>query len=64
MRVNAIIDAREECKRLMARIDELEQAANFKDAVTGYGNIWGCPESAALRRASMDLSRALSKMRK
>ena len=49
-----------EMKRLKKAIAALE--AN--DDYLSYGYYYGCKESGAVRRASMDLTRALSEMRK
>jgi hypothetical protein len=51
--------AKAEAKRFLKRLDEYEQE------VKARGGNYDCPkESGALRRASMDLTRALAEMRK
>ena len=65
MRLTNIHAAQAECKRFLARVAELEKALSRfadKDQETELG--FGLPESGAVRRASMDLTRALAKMRK
>lgn len=46
-----------ECARFLTRARELD-----KQKCTG--NFYGCKESGAVRRASMDLTRALANLRK
>ena len=59
-----IARARSEALRFIARCDELiERHAKDKD-FRKYMEITGFKETAAVKRASMDLSRALSEMRK
>jgi hypothetical protein len=52
--------AEQEAKRFLARVKELKAAVSDAD-----GSLWSNPkETGAVRRASMDLTRALSAMRK
>jgi len=50
----------EEMRRLKHRIDELDDAILHKRIELDFGG----KETAAIRRASMDLTRALAKLRK
>ncbi|MFA5381808.1 MAG: hypothetical protein WC356_01490 [Candidatus Micrarchaeia archaeon] len=59
MKPKKVFKAMAEVKRLILAYDALE--ARAKDDKYAYD---GCKESGALRRASLDLSRALSDMRK
>jgi len=56
-----MLEAEKEAKRFLEKVKELKVTKEFKEAVY---SIYGCKESGAVRRASMDLTRALSKMRK
>lgn len=63
MRANKINIAIQEAHRFLNRAEKLAQRqAADGNAESQY--IAGSPESAALRRASLDLTRALSDMRK
>jgi len=55
-----VLEAEREAKRFLSKVKELKEAIS---PLKNDDYIWGCKESAAVRRASMDLSRALSKMR-
>lgn len=57
MNVTTIKSAEREAKRFLA-------AAKATQDAHPSGQIWGSKESGALRRASMDLTRALAEMRK
>lgn len=59
MDVMEIEAAEEEAKRFLARVEALKNRRATKDIYA----FQGCRESGALRRASLDLSRALSAMR-
>jgi hypothetical protein len=51
--------AKQKAKELLIRVGEMELKLR-KDE-----NAWfGCPESGALRRASLDLTRALARLRR
>lgn len=66
-----IEDAQQEAERFLRRIKELigcrKPLSDYETRTGGYRrrqHSGDCPETAALRRASMDLSRSLSKMRR
>jgi len=66
MRVGNINEVEEEAKRLLKRIKEVKQSDTnqklFK-AISPNEVTYCSKETGALKRASMDLTRALSKMR-
>ena len=59
-----ISHARHEAVRFIARCDELLERHATDEQFRKYMGITGFKETAAVKRASMDLSRALSEMRK
>lgn len=59
-----IAHARSEALRFIARCDELMERHAKEEDFRRYMGITGFKETAAVKRASMDLSRALSEMRK
>jgi hypothetical protein len=59
MKVNNIIEVQIEVDRFICRIEQLKE----KQALVKGEYTYPSKETAALKRASMDLSRALSKMR-
>ena len=62
MNSKKIATVKSEMRRLQSRISELEIAASSHDAVQ-YS--WQYPkQTGAVRRASLDLTRALAEMRK
>ena len=66
MKTEDIIEAEQEAKRFLKRLKEVKQSFSNKDAFsknTDYKWIRGCKETGALKRSSMDLTRALAKMR-
>jgi hypothetical protein len=63
MNKETIIEAENEVKRFLQRLKELKETDEYKSDSSRY-SITGCTESGAIRRASMDLSRALAKLRK
>lgn len=64
MKYDAIMVAKAEAKRLIDRIEEWELSRKQYE-VSGHKYFVHSPkESGALRRASMDLTRALAEMRK
>jgi hypothetical protein len=63
MKKETILEAEAEAKRFLARLKELKETEGYKTEYSKF-SIAGCTESGAVRRASMDLSRALSKLRK
>lgn len=61
MKIDNIIEAEVEAKRFLKRLTELKksQANYFKEKKYTYTS----KETSAVKRSSMDLTRALSKMR-
>lgn len=57
MKLERIREAAEEAKRFLRRVGELEKARDPEVSAT-----WGGEESASVRRASMDLTKALEKI--
>lgn len=55
-------DAKAEAKRFQDRIAEFE--VHVKMQAGGHGDHYACPHRAAIRRASMDLTRALAQLRR
>lgn len=64
MNKETILEAKKETLRFLSRLKELEDSDEYKAESTKYSGISGCTETGAVRRASMDLTRALSKLRK
>ena len=60
MNIDTLKTAKAEAKRFLEKVKELEVRVK-KD---GHFAWYGCAESGAVRRASMDLSRSLSALRK
>ena len=58
------IEARAEAQRFLKKLDDLEHLIKHDERQAKYWDIIGCPESAAVKRSSMDLTRALAKLRK
>tara|TARA_R110000764_G_scaffold192359_1_gene277575 strand:+ start:41 stop:253 length:213 start_codon:yes stop_codon:yes gene_type:complete len=66
MKVENIIEVEQEVKRFLKRLSDLKKCETNNRAFKkneDYNYIRGCKESGALKRSSMDLSAALSKMR-
>lgn len=59
MNIEKIDEAEAEAKRFLKKIRALKIRAKTDSRV-----FFGCAETAAVRRSSMDLSRSLSKLRK
>jgi methylaspartate ammonia-lyase len=59
MNIETIAKARQEAKRFLAAANAVEKAAQADRMV-----FLGSPATAALRRASMDLTRALADLRR
>lgn len=55
--------AEEEAVRFLNAILGLKHRLKIDQRVRDYGHITGCAESGAVRRASLDLTRALAKVR-
>lgn len=58
---SAVDEVEKECYRVIYRIKDLQRLATTDQSEDKW---YGSPETAAIRRASMDLTRALAKMRK
>jgi hypothetical protein len=56
--------AESEARRFLAACEALRQRRSTDDMMLKYEGICGFKEVAAVRRASMDLTRALTDMRK
>ena len=55
-----------ECNRFLNRVDELKARIEYNKTLPKNHQIYvdmGCAETGAIKRASMDLSRALVKLR-
>ena len=60
-----IEEAVKEAKRFIARADNLRNKLLKEDNRSGLDDhLWGSPETAAVKRASLDLTRALAAMRR
>lgn len=53
----------EEANRFLDRVKDLQKKCR-QGGVTIDGHIYACPESGAVRRASMDLTRSLARLRR
>jgi hypothetical protein len=56
--------AERECERFLKVVDELRARFAKDETFAKYIDITGGPETAAVRRASMDLTRQLAKLRR
>ena len=59
IRLDRLDDAIFEAERFLKRAKELKKSFRGKDE----NRIMSCPENAAVKRASMDLTRSLAKLR-
>jgi hypothetical protein len=57
-----LIKAKGEALRFLAKVKELEQSDASENTQHSY--YWASKQSGAVKRASMDLTRALSELRK
>ena len=64
MKRYAIDNAKEAAEKFIAAADAVEDRSNSDDNFRRMMGIVGFKETAQLRRASMDLTRALAEMRK
>jgi hypothetical protein len=64
MKWKDIRKAKSEATRFLRCVQVLEDKAKKTGEYDNPGDIWGCKESGALRRSSMDLTRSLATMRK
>ncbi len=62
MNKDQIIEAENEAKRFLERLKKLKETDRYKSDYAKF-DVGGCPESAALRRSSMDLAKVLAKLR-
>lgn len=60
MKMDKVMTAEKEAKRFVARVQQLKA----RRAKADLYDFQGCLESGAVRRASMDLTRALADLRK
>ena len=58
MRVDDLQEVVAECRRLMDRIKSVKARGDYPKILD-----WGCKETAAIKRASLDLNNALVKLR-
>lgn len=56
-------EAEWEARRFLARLAELRDRFDKDEEFARFMGITGSPETSAVRRASMDLTRALARMR-
>ena len=66
MKIEKILKAEVEVKRFLEKLNELKNSDSNSFGFSKKDNnstTYSCKESGALKRASMDLTRALSKMR-
>jgi len=64
MEHKSISEAASACERFMDAVEDYELRMSKDANFARYAGITGFKETAAVRRASMDLTRALAKMRK
>lgn len=64
MRYENIEKAKAEARRFLSTVDAYEQRKKHDAYFAGVGGSSGFKESGAVRRASLDLTRALAEMRK
>lgn len=60
MKSKSVIAARLEAERFLRKIAQYEETEDFKNEYS----VTGCKQAAAVKRSSMDLSRALSDLRR
>ena len=64
MKISKILDAQKEAKRFLEKVKKLQATQKWSEQGKCDYLIFGSKESAALKRASLDLTRALAEMRK
>lgn len=64
MNKSTITEVEAELRRFLSKLEALKATDKFKAESSKYTGVGGCPESAALRRSSLDLTKALAKLRK
>jgi hypothetical protein len=63
MNKEQILEVEVEAKRFLDRLEKLKKTDRYKSDYAKF-DVGGSPESAALKRASMDLTKCLAKLRK
>ena len=63
MNKDTVIEAENEAKRFLDRLKILKETERYKSDYAKF-DVGGSPESAALKRASMDLTKVLARLRK
>lgn len=63
MKLAKVQRAKHEARRFLDTVYDLEQRINSGNETTNRVMMFGCQETAAVRRASLDLTRALARMR-
>lgn len=66
MKIQNILEAEKEAKRFLSRLEEVKKSEMNKDRFKKEGGrttTYTSKETGALKRSSLDLTRALSKMR-
>lgn len=61
---NTVRTAKAEAKRFLERVKALEERSRKDATAINYLGFCGCSETGAVRRASMDLTRALADLRR
>ncbi len=61
MNKETLTEVEREVKRFVERLETVKKSEDYK---AEHSYFFGSPETAALKRSSMDLSRALSRLRK
>lgn len=64
MRHKNVMIAKSEAERFLRAVDEFEQRYENDERFKDYMGITGFKETAAVKRASLDLTRALADLRK
>ena len=64
MRRYTITEAREAAERFISAVEKLQEREESDDYFRRHMGMSGFKETAAVRRASLDLTRALSEMRR
>lgn len=64
MRKQALVELKKELARFQERFDVVWKLQESDKMGESPLFLWGCAETAAMRRASLDLTRALAQLRK
>ena len=62
MKKELVLEAESEARRFLKKVEELKDVAKTEAYEWAFGS--GLKESSAVKRASLDLTRALAKIRK